>query len=467
MASSANADGRPMEASVRGAVSILPVPDRTTLAEYTRTVYALSPYSDATRLAPANAPIASPIPAVVGGSSPIEHVFYVIRENRTYDQILGDMPQGNGDPRLALFGLAMTPNAHALAQQFTLFDNFYVDADVSYDGHAYSTAAYATDFVEKLWQTSYAHRGAPYLSEGGGIMRTLFGNISAPAEGYLWDHARRAHVSIRSYGEFVDNVSRQANGDVMAVASVPGLRDAVAPAFAGWDLQISDNHRIDRWLDEFHAFEQNGNLPRLSIIRLPNDHTAGATPGAWTPRAMMADNDLALGRLVEAVSTSVYWKDSAIFVLEDDAQSGPDHVDSHRSVLLVASPFVRRGYVDHTFYSTSSVLRSIELVLGIAPMSHLDASATPLYAAFQPTPNLAPFTKLDPRVPLDERNAAGAAGAAESLAMDFSEADRIPEIRLNQILWRAMKGAHLSFPPPRRSVFVRSRANGDDDEDER
>jgi hypothetical protein len=308
-------------------------------------------------------------------------------------------------------------------------------------------------------------RGVPYLSEGGGFMRSPFGNITAPMLGYLWDHARRANVSVRSYGEFVDH-TKLANGEVLAVESVPGLKGAVAPTFAGWDLGITDVKRVDNWLQEFRDFEATGTLPQLSIIRLPNDHTAGTRAGSPTPRAMVADNDFALGRMIEAVSTSVYWKDSAFFVLEDDAQSGPDHVDSHRSVLLVASPFARHGFVDHTFYTTSGVLRTIELILGLPPMSQYDAAATPLFNAFSGTPTLVAFNRLQPRVPLDERNVASAFGSALSLAMDFSIEDRAPEMLLNEIVWRSIRGAHSPMPPPRRSIFVRPSSGALDDDDE-
>ena len=454
-----------METRLLGAVGIVPAPDRTTLAEYTRKVYSLTPYTDALRLRPAGVPIGSPVPQTVGDSSPIKHVFYVIRENRTYDQVLGDLVQGNGDQRLAIFGKDVTPNAHALAQNFVTFDNFYVDADVSYNGHAYSTAAYAGDFIEKIWQSNMMGRGAQYLAEGGGFMRNPFGNITAPMLGYLWDYARRASVSVRSYGEFVAH-TRAANGDITAVEAVPGLAGVVAPAYAGWDLDVTDGSRIDAWLQEFRHYEADGNLPQLSIIRLPNDHTAGTRPGSFTPRAMMAENDNALGRLVEAISSSAYWRDSAIFVLEDDAQSGPDHVDSHRSILLLASPFARRFAADHTFYTTSGVLRTIELLLGLPPMSQYDAGATPMYNAFTGAPNFAGFRRLEPRVPLDERNPPSAFGAAQSLQMDFSVEDRAPEALLNEILWRSVRGAHAPMPPPRRSVFVTplSRAIDADDQ---
>jgi len=466
LSSAVSTGGIGMEMRLMGDVSSVPVPDRTTLAEFTRKVVSLSPYTDATRMRPAGIPVGSPVPQFVGGASPIKHVFYVIRENRTYDQVLGDLTEGNGDPRLTIFGRDVTPNAHALAQGFVVFDNFYVDADVSYNGHAYSTAAYSSDFVERMWQTVTANRGGLYLAEGGGFMRSAFGNLSAPPAGYIWDYAARANVSVRSYGEFVEHRSRSVAGDVVAVASVPGLNGLVAPSYAGWDLDITDAKRVDNWLVEFRQFEASGTLPRLNIIRLPNDHTAGTKAGSPTPRAMVADNDAALGRLVDTISSSVYWKDSAVFVVEDDAQAGPDHVDSHRSVLLVASPFARRNVVDHTFYTTSGVLRTMELILGLAPMSQYDAGATPMFNAFVGTPNLTPYARLAARVPTDERNLASAFGAAQSLAMDFSVEDRAPEGLLNEIIWRSIKGATNPAPPPRRSRFITpaNRAAIDDDD---
>jgi len=345
MTPAANPQTGGLDKRLKGTVSILPQPDRVSLADLTRRTLSLTPYSEAIRLTPANIPVGSPIPRSVGASSPIKHVFYIIKENRTYDQILGDAPHGNGDPTLALFGNDVTPNAHSLAQNFVLFDNFYVDADVSYDGHAFSTAAYATDVVQKLWQTLYANRGGQYLGEGSFLPRNQFGNLAAPERGYIWDYAARAKVTVRSYGEFAYNASKTPAGGVAAAAGVPGLQGLVAPTYAAFDLDITDSSRVDNWLSEFRDYESNGNLPQLSVIHLPNDHTKGSFPGARTPRAMVADNDLALGRIVEAVSNSAYWRDSAIFVLEDDAQSGPDHVDSHRSLLFVASPFAKRNFV--------------------------------------------------------------------------------------------------------------------------
>jgi hypothetical protein len=238
------------------------------------------------------------------------------------------------------------------------------------------------------------------------------------------------------------------------------LRDRVSPDYPPFDLSIPDDRRVDTWLKEFREFEANGRLPRLSIIRLGNDHTAGTRPGYPTPRAMIAENDQALGRLVETISRSRYWKDSAIFVLEDDAQNGPDHVDAHRSVALIASPWARRGAVDSTLYTTSGMLRTIELILGLPPMSQYDAAAKPMYAAFRSKPDPLPFVRRKARVSLDERNDAKAWGAKASLAMDLEEADRAPDRELNEIIWRSVRGEDSPMPPPVRAAFVRPLETG-------
>jgi YVTN family beta-propeller protein len=446
------ADGQYTGAMMQGSLSFLATPDDDALTALTKRVYELTPYTEAKRLAPADPPKASPIPAKVGQPSPIKYVVYIIRENRTYDQVFGDMERGNGDPNLALLGESITPNAHALAREFVLFDNFYVDAEVSYDGHAWSMGAYATDVVEKIWPTNYASRGGIYLSEGGWEDRTPYGNIAAPADGYLWDFAKRAGVSVRSYGEFVER--DRASG--LVTAAVPGLAGLVHPQYPPYDLSIPDQTRADIWLAEFRTFEASGDLPRLSIIRLPNDHTSGTRAGMPTPRAMVADNDLALGRIIEAISHSRFWKECAIFVLEDDSQNGPDHVDAHRSPALVISPFAKRQALDSTLYTTSGMLRTMELILGLPPMSQYDAAATPMYNAFQAAPVLTPYAVRPARVPLDERNDPSAPGAQASAQMNFSEADLTPEIELNEIIWQSIRGAGSKMPPPVRTGFVRS-----------
>jgi YVTN family beta-propeller protein len=464
-------DGQYSGAMLQGSLSVVRTPDATALQAMTKTVYAMTPFGRDTPMTPASVPVGSPIPRKVGDPSPIKHVFYIIRENRTYDQILGDLERGNGDPNLCLFGEAVTPNAHAIAREFVVLDNFYVDAEVSYDGHAYSTGAYANDFVEKIWPTNYGGRGARYMSEGAGKMRNAYGNVTAPLNGYIWDACLRAGASVRSYGEFAmrgpDPEGEHDTGIGEVVATVPGLAGRVHPNYMPYDLTIPDNKRVDVWLEEFRQFEKNGGLPRLNIIRLGNDHTAGTRAGYPTPTAMIAENDLALGRVVEAISRSVFWKESAIFVLEDDAQAGPDHVDTHRSIALLASPFIKRGSVDSTLYDTAAMLRTIELILGVPPMSNLDTGATPMFAAFQSTPVLTPFTLRPARVDIQEKNAANAWGASASAKMYLAEADLAPEQVLNEIIWKSVRGASSVMPPPVRAAFVRvspSAVADDDDE---
>jgi YVTN family beta-propeller protein len=453
-------DGQYSGAMFQGAISVIPTPTAAMLARMTAKVHELTPYTDASVLAPAGAPVASPIPGRVGASSPIKHVFYVIRENRSYDQEFGDIARANGDPSLTLFGEDVTPNGHALVKEFGTFDNFYVNAEVSYDGHAFSTGAYATDFVEKTWPANYGRREGLYLSEGGYKMRNPFGNIAAPAQGYLWDSAKRANVSYRTYGEFVGWERRGAS----VVASVPGLDGHANPDYPPFDLTIPDERRIQIFSEEFKKLDAEGKVPQLSIIRLGGDHTNGASPGALTPRAYVAENDLALGELVDTISHSAVWKDSAIFVLEDDAQNGPDHVDAHRSILLAISPFSRRNTVDSTLYTTCGVLRTIELILGLPPMSQYDAAATPMYHAFTTSPALAPFTHVAPRVSITERNDWSTPGAAASLRMNFSMPDMAPDLELNQIIWETVRGRGAVMPPPRRTGWVKSLLTGDDDD---
>ena len=452
-----------------GSLTTLDTPTEAKLREYTATALFVTPDTGKSQLTPSKAPLRSVIPRQVGAPSPIKHVFYVIRENRTYDQVLGDLPQGNGDPSLTLFGENTTPNAHALARQFVLLDNFYVDAEVSYDGHAFSTGAWATDAVEKIWPMNYGRREARYLSEGGGTMRNQYGNLAAGPRGYLWDAAARKGVSYRSYGEFSIPGAEIRWDEGMKPpysGSVPGLKDHVHPTYPPYNLSIPDNQRIDVWLEEFREFERNGDLPRLNILRLGNDHTAGTRPGSRTPRAMIAENDHALGRFVEAISKSRYWKDTAIFVLEDDAQNGSDHVDAHRSIGFILSPYTqRKGVVDRTLYTTSGFLRTMELILGLEPLSQYDAAATPAYNAFSLVPNLAPYAALPPRIDVTEMNDPRAWGAQASAEMNLAEADRAPDLLLNEIVWRSVRGPHSKMPPPVRAAWLK-RGMGQDEEEE-
>jgi hypothetical protein len=365
------------------------------------------------------------------------------------------MPEGNGDANLCLFPERVTPNHHRLAREFVLLDNFYVDSEVSADGHEWSMGAYATDFVEKTWPLSYGHNGRskyPYPSEGNFP-------IAYPAGGYLWDRAREAGVSYRSYGEFVNDApSPQAPG----TTRVPALAGHFDEWYPSFDLTVNDVKRADRFISELKRFEAEGDMPRLQILRLPNDHTYGATRGQKTPTALVGDNDLGLGRLVEAVSLSKFWANTAIFVVEDDAQNGPDHVDAHRTVALVISPYCRRHAVDSTLYSTTSMVRTIELILGLTPMTQFDAAARPMFNCFQPTPDPNPYTSLPANVDLEERNQAGAWGG--DLKLNFAREDAVDDLLLGEIVWRSVRGASSPIPAPVRAGFVFPHRNADDDD---
>jgi DNA-binding beta-propeller fold protein YncE len=378
----------------------------------------------AARLNGAYASAATPAPAPAG-----LHVIYVIKENRTYDEVLGDDARGNGDSRLAIFGRHITPNIHRLSQSFVLLDNFDTDAFVSADGHNWSTAAYASDYVDKTWPPYYAGRGRSYDFEMQGP--------ASPPGGYLWDDAHKAGVSLRDYGEFVETDST-----TTVKPSVPGLNGLVDPNYHGFDLRYSDQDRISEWLREFRSYAANGNLPQLEIVRLPNDHTAATRPGFKTPFAMVADNDYALGRLVDAVSHSQYWRDTIVFVVEDDAQAGPDHVSDQRAEALVIGARIRRGTVEHTHYSTSSVLRTIELLLGMPAMSQFDAGATPMLGLLT-SPDSRAWNASKPLVDLNEANPAQATDARLSRSLNLEEADAADPATMNAILFRYARDQSL------------------------
>jgi YVTN family beta-propeller protein len=405
------------------------------LSAYTGITFANTRYRDTMLDAP------NPLPA-------IEHVIYIVKENRTYDQVLGDMKEGNGDPSLTLFPEKVAPNHHKLAREFVLLDNFYVSSDVSADGHNWSTAAIANDYVQKFWQNSYAGRRKFYDYEGQEP-------AASPPAGYLWTNALAAGISMRNYGYFATNKPKpQATGEVQ----IDGVRDPVlgpvtSRKYRAFDLDYPDVERVKVFLTELADFEKSGSMPRLQIMRLGNDHTAGAAAGKVAPLSSVADNDYALGMLVEGVSRSKFWSSTAIFVLEDDAQNGADHVDSHRSPAFVISPFVKRHTVDSSMYNTTSMLRTMEYLLGLRPMTHFDAGARPMSAAFQRTADAAPYTAEKPRIPLDERNPAATPGAARSARMDFDDADRNDDDELNDIQWRAIRKDDP--PPPVRSFFAR------------
>ena len=429
-----------------GAASFISPFTAEELGSYTRTVFANSPYRDS-KLDDAGIPTGGPIPARAGDPTPIEHVVYIVKENRTYDQVFGDLKEGNGDPSLLLFGEQAGPNHRKLAREFVLFDNFYVNSEVSADGHHWSTAAIAPDYVQKLWPNSYARRRR--LNDYYGQEPT-----AVPPAGYLWTNAAAAGVSMRNYGYWVTNrQTPSAEGLQVEAVRDPILNRVTNLHFRGFDLDYPDVERAKVFLRDLEEFEKTAKLPQLILMRLGNDHTSGTSAGKIAPLSAFADNDYALGMIVEALTKSRFWPKLAIFVLEDDAQNGPDHVDSHRSIAFVISPYAKRRYVDSTMYNTTSMLRSMELILGLRPMTHFDAAARPMANAFQANPDLRPYTAEKPRISLEQRNPAASPTAARSAALDFSEADRIDDDELNDILWRALRGA--ASPAPVRSLFAR------------
>ncbi len=377
-------------------------------------------------------PVATPAQTVVRAGGPISHVIYIIKENRTYDQVLGDLPIGDGDPKLAWFGKDVTPNDHAIAMRFGVFDRTFTDAQVSANGHNWSTAAFANDYLERFWPPNYGGRRKQYDFEDGAT-------ASAPGTGYLWDDADKHGVSLRDYGEFVTDPANPGGLYTTHMAGLIGKIDGRSP---GFDLRISDEVRVDEWQREFEQFVRNGNLPALIILRLPNDHTSGTYPGALTPQAYVAQNDHALGRVVDVVSHSRYWASTAIFAIEDDSQNGPDHVDDQRTTFYLASPYAAPG-VHHAHYTTSSVVRTIELLLGLPPMTIYDTLAPPMYDAFTLQPDLHPYDVIAPRIDDTVKNTPHAYGAAASMRMNFRDADAADPRVLNDIL------AHVAGHTPR------------------
>jgi YVTN family beta-propeller protein len=393
-----------------------------------------SPYSDAVLDQP------SPLPK-------IEHVIYIVKENRSYDQVLGDMKEGNGDPSLVLFGENSTPNLHKLAREFVLLDNFYVNSDVSADGHNWSTAAIAPDYVQKMWPNHYAKRREIYDFEEGDP-------ASLPPAGYLWTNAAAAGISFRNFGYMVENKPKAPLGG----EQILGLRDPILAKetnelYRGFDLDYPDIERAKVFLNELAEYEKAGTMPRLIFVRMGNDHTSGIAAGKIAPLSAAADNDQGVGMLVEGVSKSRFWPSTAIFILEDDAQNGPDHVDSHRSPAFVISPWVKRHSVDSHMYNTASMLRTMEYLLGMRPMTQFDAAARPMTTVFQNQPNSAPYAIENPRISLHERNPAATAAARDAAHMKFDQADLNDDDELNAVLWRAIRSD--APPAPVRSFFAK------------
>jgi YVTN family beta-propeller protein len=419
----------------RGTLQILNIPDEKQLGLYSQAVYQNTPYSKRRELISVGA-AGNPVPQKVGDKSPIKHIFYIIKENRTYDQVLGDMPEGNGDSKLVLFGENITPNQHAIAREFVLLDNFFVDGEVSADGHNWTMGAYGTDFLEKTWPTSYGGRGGGYPGEG----KRLIANNK---DGFLWDDCQRKGVSYRSYGEFVEN----------NIPAVPVLKNHFCKTYTGWGLSTRDTVRFRQWKHDFDSLLAADELPQLSTIRMGNDHTEGLNLKRPTPFAHVSDNDLAVGLLVDYLSHSRVWKESLIIIVEDDAQSGPDHVDAHRSTAYLAGGYVKKGFVDHTAYTTTSLLRTIELILGLPPMSQYDAAAIPLWRSMNNTPDHAPFEVKPNKVDLNLKNMAENIWQQKSEKFDFTAEDRADDAEFNEIIWKAVKGVDSPCPPSVHAAF--------------
>lgn len=431
----------------KGTMSIINTPTPQQLSIYSQIVYRNTPYKKETETL-SKGENGNPIPMKLGDPSPIKYVFYLIKENRTYDQVLGDIKEGNGDPSLVLFGENITPNLHKLAKEFVLLDNFYCDGEVSADGHSWSMGAYATDYLEKNWPTSYGGRGGSYPGEGM--------NKTANNKWYIWDQCKKKNISYRTYGEFTD--ARTAN--------IPVLEKHFCPYYTGWNMDVKDTSRFYQWKREFDSLLAKNSVPQFNTLRFGNDHTEGLRNGKPTPFAHVADNDLAVGMFVEYLSKSSIWKESAVFIIEDDAQNGADHVDAHRTTAYVAGGFVKRKFVDHTMYSTSSMLRTMELILGLQPMSQYDAAAEPMWRSFTPTPDITPFVSLPSNINLHEKNMVMNKWQQKSETFDFTNEDRAPDLEFSELLWYAIKGDHVPFPGPKRSAFVKLKDKKDEDDDD-
>jgi YVTN family beta-propeller protein len=454
-----------------GSLSLVPLPSATDLPRLSQAVYdnLRRERIEASLLLPRPDQPARAIPERIGEPSLIRHVVYVIKENRTYDQVLGDMPEGNGDPGLCIFGEQVTPNQHKLAREFVLLDNTYCAGILSADGHQWSTSAFGTDYLERSfagWPRSYPD----------GMGEDDADALAYSPAGFIWDNALKHGIKLRNYGEFMGPTVRwrdpdrrrgpdwtacyrewrEQPGEVIFESEpmIESIRPFSPTAYVGWEMAVPDQYRADFVLEELKEFEKRGEFPQLVLICLPNDHTSGTRRGAPTPAALVADNDLAFARIVEALSHSRFWKHMAIFGIEDDPQNGFDHVSGYRTTAYLAGPYVKRGVKVSTRYNTTSLLRTMEQILGMPPMNQFDASAKPMFDCFTDTPDLRPFDAVPNNVPLDEMNPDPQAladpllreHAEVSETLNFAQVDACPEDTLNRILWHAVKGSQAPYP---------------------
>ncbi len=441
-----------------GTLSTVPVPRSGQLARYTQQVVRNDGFAQGGK--PRGTPAGrNPLPKRVGGKSPIKHVIYVVKENRTFDQVLGSLGRGNGDPSLNLFGDESAPNQRLLAKQFVTLDNFYADAEVSADGWNWSTAANANRYVQGTWPANYSGRNHPYEFEGGNLATAPNAD---PRDAYIWDRLDNAGIDYRNYGFFTFGA------DNTTAPTEPNLVAHTDSAFHGYDLNCPDHPgsfapltetcgspRYSEWKKEFDSYQADGDLPAMQFVRLPSDHTSGTRAGYPTPQAYVADNDWAVGDLVDTVSHSRFWSSTAVFVVEDDAQNGPDHVDAHRTTAQVISPYTMRGTVDSTQYSTASMLRTMELIVGIGPLTQFDAFATPMYSSFSGRRDFTPYSSVKPKYDMTTKNKTTAPLAAASARQQLREADRINEGLFNEAIWKSVRGAGSPMPPPVHSLRQR------------
>ena len=454
-----------------GSLSLFPVPKKAELAQLSGVVWrnlrreqmALAARPPRTGQPP------RPVPERIGEPSVFRHVVYIIKENRTYDQVLGDDRRGQGDPSLCIFGEAITPNQHQLVRDFVLLDNTYCAGILSADGHQWSTTAFGTDYLEKSfagWPRSYPDGMGPDEADA----------LAYAPSGFLWDNVLAHGKTLRNYGEFAApavrwrDPKRKGSPDFLACyrtwkgesnevvfASSPmveSIRPYQPTNYVGWEMTVPDQYRADFVIRELHEYEARGDYPNLVIICLPDDHTSGTAKGSPTPAACAADNDLAFGRIVEAISHSRFWKETVIFAIEDDPQAGWDHVSGYRTTAYCISPYTRRGAVISTQYNTTSLLRTMEQILGLPPMNQFDATATPMFDCFTGTPDFTPFRALANRVALDQMNPEPKKvadpllrrNAYASARLNFRQVDACPENVLNRILWHAMKGSGAPYP---------------------
>jgi YVTN family beta-propeller protein len=454
-----------------GTLSLVPVPDRKQLANYTRATLRNFRHGaiEAARLPGRTDQPPRPVPERTGEPGVFKHVVYIIKENRTYDQVLGDIKEGNGDPSLCVFGERITPNQHKMVRDFVLLDNTYCSGIVSADGHEWADTGITTDYMEK----SFA--GFP-RSYPDGMEDTDVDAIAYAPSGFIWDNVLGHGKTLRDYGEFAitdkswkdkakkgkpkwtDHYREFIDGtDTINLRSRPAvesLRPHLNTNTVGWDLDVPDVFRAAQFIKDLKQFESEGSMPNFVLICLPNDHTSGTAAGTPTPAAQVADNDLAFGQIVEAISKSRFWKDTCIFAIEDDPQAGWDHVSGYRTTAYVVSPYTKRSKVVSTQYNHTSLLRTMELMLGLPPMNQLDASATPMFDCFTDKPNFAPFYAVTNNVPLDEMNPDPKQitdpllrkNAYASARLPLREPDKCPEDKFNRILWHAMKGPKEPYP---------------------